>query len=370
MPGGHILALAWETLERDEALRLGRRGGTTSEAGLWPDWVVEIEPIRPKGARVVWEWHARDHFVQSEDPVRPDYGQPADHPDRIDLNGFSAAPPIDPDQLAQLQAIGYVPADADPSADESRRDFLHINSVAYNEDLDQIALSVPTFGEIWIIDHDTTTAEAAGSSGGRAGRGGDLIYRWGNPAAYGRGTPEEKRLFYQHDVRWIPAGTQGVGRLMIFNNGDGRQDGSYSSIDEIDPPLDANGRYRLADGAPFGPSELAASYSERDRFFSPFISGAHRLPNGNTMICQGISGRLFEIAPDGRVVWDYLVPYGGTVRNKDGSMPQPGLDDSPHAVFRATRIPADHPGLKGRQLVPLDPQPPVHVAKQGAEADA
>jgi len=45
------------------------------------------------------------------------------------------------------------------------------------------------------------------------------------------------------------------------------------------------------------------------------------------------------------------------VRNADGSMPQPGLDENPFALFRATRIPADHPALAGRTLAPLDPQP-------------
>lgn len=370
LPNGHILALAWEIKTHAEATQVGRRSEAISESGLWPDWIVEIEPQPPDGARIVWTWHVWDHLVQSEDPALPNYGSSADHPHRLDINASGSVVPIDPGQLAQLQALGYVPVDAEPPDgapaddpdDEISRDFLHINAIDYNPALDQIALSVPTLSEIWILDHSTTPAEAASSAGGRAGQGGDLLYRWGNPSAYGRGGPEQKQFFYQHDVRWIPDGWQGAGRLTIFNNGDGRRDGSYSSVDELEPAVDESGRYPLAAGAPFGPSDLAHRYTDRERFFSPFISGAQRLANGNTLICQGTSGRLFEISPQGEVVWEYWVPFGGSVRNRDGSMPQPGLDESPNAVFRATRIPADHPALAGRTLEPIDPQPPVHVA--------
>ena len=91
------------------------------------------------------------------------------------MNAQAGGSAITPDKLAQLQALGYVPADA--SVEDLESDFLHVNSVAYNERLDQIAISVPEYGEIWILDHSTTTQEAAGSEGGRQGRGGDLLYR-------------------------------------------------------------------------------------------------------------------------------------------------------------------------------------------------
>ena len=71
--------------------------------------------------------------------------------------------------------------------------------------LDQIALTVRGCNEIWILDHSTTTKEAAGHTGGKHGKGGDLIYRWGNPAAYGRGTMRDQQLIQQHDAEWIPA---------------------------------------------------------------------------------------------------------------------------------------------------------------------
>ncbi|MCG8124292.1 MAG: arylsulfotransferase (ASST), partial [Candidatus Thiodiazotropha taylori] len=109
-------------------------------------------------------------------------------------------------------------------------------------------LTVHNFSEIWVIDHSTTTAEAAGHSGGASGKGGDLLYRWGNPQAYDAGTADEQMLFVPHDGEWIEAGYPGAGNIIIFNNGGGRPEGNYSSIDEITPPLEADNRYTLASG--------------------------------------------------------------------------------------------------------------------------
>ena len=74
---------------------------------------------------------------------------------------------ISSEELARLQALGYVPEDAD--AEDLSADVFHTNAIHYNAELDQIVLSVPEYSEIWIIDHSTTTEEAAGSSGGRWG---------------------------------------------------------------------------------------------------------------------------------------------------------------------------------------------------------
>ena len=359
MPNGNILVLAWEVVSKEDAVAAGRRADHTPEQGLWPDWVLEIEPVRDGegGANAVWEWHGWDHLVRAED------GSPADQPRRIDVNAGLAdegggAPEVSAEELAQLQALGYVPADATP--EDLASDLWHANSVAYHPRLDQIALSVPELGEIWIIDHGITTEEARGPAG-------DLLYRFGNPSAYGRGEPGQKRFFYQHDVRWVPDGWEGAGNLILFNNGRGRRDGAFSSIDEWKPPIHPDGTYALGEGKPYGPAGFAWQFTEEDptNFFAPFISGAHRLENGNTMICSGTGGRLLEVTRDGQIVWEYRVPFSGDVRNEDGTMPQPGLDDSPFATFRATRIPADHPGLGGRTLAPLDPQPAWHETGPG-----
>ena len=355
LPNGNILAIGWEVKTREEALQAGRRADTIPEQGLHPDFVVEIEPLRPAGGRIVWEWHVWDHLVQGHDPAGGNHGNPSAHLRRLDLNAGATARAVSPDELERLKALGYVPDDARPQ--DLEVDFLHVNSVAYHPGLDQIALSVPNLGEIWIVDHSTTSAEAAGSRGGRAGKGGELLYRWGNPAAYGRGEGSPQRFFYQHDARWIPDGWPGAGNLMVFNNGRDRPAGSWSSVDEIVPPLGPDGTYALAEGKAFGPPELAWTYRLPEDRFAPFVSGAERLPNGNTLVCAGTGGVLLEVTRAGEIVWEYRNPFGGDARLADGSLPQPGVDRLPYAVFRASRIPPDHPALAGRALAPLDPQP-------------
>jgi hypothetical protein len=371
LPNGNVLAIAWEVKTADEAKRAGSAAELVPPAGIWPDMVLELEPQPPDGARIVWEWHSWDHLVQNVDPALPNYGDPAAHLGRIDINGDRRPRESEDEELARLRALGYVADDADP--EPLRSDLMHTNAIHYNSELRQIALSVPRFNEIWIIDHSTTTEEAAGSSGGRWGRGGDLLYRWGNPQAYGRGGADApQRLFGQHDVHWIAPGLPGAGNLLIFNNGLGTEEAGYSNVVEITPPRDASGAYVVpADGA-FGPAEPAWVYEAPDRtsFHSNFISGAQRLPNGNTLIDSGAQGRFFEVTPAGEIVWEYWTPYSGAVRMADGSPPHPVEEHQKHAVFRATKIPPDHPALAGRTLQPLRPQPPIETAPFPPKKDA
>ena len=369
MPNGNILAIAWEHKSTDEAGAAGRRVDLIPEHGIWPDWVVELEPVSPNDARIVWEWHTWDHLVQNVDESRPDYGDPAAQPHRIDINGTGEAVEISDEELAQLKALGYVPEDAE--AEDLSADLFHTNALHYNAELDQIALSVPEYNEIWIIDHSTTTEEAASSSGGRWGRGGDLLYRWGNPQVYSRGTAADQKLGYPHDVRWIPDGYPGAGNIMVFSNRNGDEDAPYSTVYEILPPIDADGKYLAPEKDPFGPAEPVWSYKATDptTFFAPFISGATRLASGNTLINSGPQGRFFEVTPDGEILWEYRDLYSGQVRMPDGSLPHP-VDEFTYAVFRATRIPIDHPALAGRTLAPLDPQPEIPVPPaEGADSE-
>jgi hypothetical protein len=349
LPNGNVLAIVWERKSRDEAIRIGRRPERVTDAGLWPDCVLEIAPRPPAGGEVVWEWHVWDHLVQDWNPECPGYGRLSDHPELVDINGEQPPRGLSDEALERLQALGYVLRGA--SAAELRADFLHTNSIAYHPSLDQIALSVSRLNELWIIDHGTTTAEAASHSGGRAGRGGDLLYRWGNPRVYGRGQAEHQQLFGQHDVRWILPGLPGTGNLMAFDNGDGRPGGAWSSVVEITPPLAGDGRYWLRSGSAFGPALPTWTYtaSNRRSFFADFLSSAHRIPNGNTFICSGPTGHFFEVTAGGEVVWEFHNPFSGDA-------PNPAADP-PHSVFRATHLPPEHPALKGRSLQPLDPQP-------------
>ena len=137
---------------------------------------------------------------------------------------------------------------------------MHVNAVAYNADLDQIALSSPTFSEIWIIDHSTTTEEAAGHTGGNCGMGGDILYRWGNPYVYDRGGPGDQYFFVPHGVNWIDPGLPGEDNILVFNNGDRPGSNDYSTVDELVAPRNPDGTYTIEDGEPFGPAAPAWTY--------------------------------------------------------------------------------------------------------------
>jgi len=205
-----------------------------------------------------------------------------------------------------------------------------------------VVLSTPHLGEVWIIDHSTTTEEAAGSSGGRWGHGGDLLYRWGNPKLYGAGGEAEHWLDYQHNPTWIDAGPGNELRLLVFNNGMHRE-AEDSRVEELVLPFDPKRGFLREPGAAFGPKLPAWTYVDPKTFYSPYISGAQRLPNGNTLICAGVPGRVFEVTAAGEIVWEFLNPHGG-----DHPAPTQAGQAPRTALFRATRIAKDHPGLAGR----------------------
>ena len=355
MPNGNVLLISWERRTEAEALAAGRDPALLGGGELWPDYLVEIEPKGATGGTVVWEWHAWDHLIQDRDPAKAGFGVVADHPERIDVNGEQVREVLDDAAIADLAELGYIGGDDDEDPPPQERagfrgaDWLHTNSIDYHPGLDQILLSVRSFNEIWIIDHATTTAQAAG-------RRGDLLYRWGNPQTWMAGTEDDRRLFVQHDAQWID---QAPGHVLVFNNGGGRPSGNWSSVDEIVLPLDEAGRYDRGD-RPFLPRQAVWTYraEEPGSFFASHISGAQRLPNGNTLVCSGGEGRFFEVALDGQVVWAYRNVYGeeeaSRVRGPGGPGrplrgrppgPPPGRRGGGKAVFRATRIPPEHPGL-------------------------
>jgi hypothetical protein len=327
LPNGNVLLVAWEYVSHDDAVAAGRDPLLLPDNELWPDHVVEVEPVGPAGGTIVWAWHVWDHVIQDRDPTKGNFGAVADHPELIDLNFVGS---------------GGIPGKAD---------WNHVNSIDYHPAFDQIVLSSHGFSEIWVIDHSTTIEEAAGHTGGNSGKGGDLLYRWGNPQTYRAGGSGDQRLFKQHDARWIETGHPGEGNILIFNNGRGRPGGNHSSVDEIEPPVDEFGHYSLTPGSAYGPSGLSWSYTADPPadFYAQGISGAHRLANGNTLICDGPNGTFFEVTAGLEMVWKYVSPVvdGGVLTQGD---PVPGNN-----VFRAVRYAPDYAGLEGEDLTPGDP---------------
>jgi hypothetical protein len=286
LSNGNILMIAWDYRTRDEAIEAGRRPNTIIGNLFYPDHIIEVKPIGPTTGDIIWEWYAWDHLIQDYDPTKNNYGVVEEHPELIDIN------------------FGDIDAG-------TRSDWLHTNSIDYNEEFDQILLSVHNFNEIWIIDHSTTTEEAAGHTGGNSGKGGDLLYRWGNPKSYRAGDKTDQKFHSQHDATWIDSGYSGEGNILVFNNGVTRPEGQYSSIDEIVPPVDNNGTYYLESGSAYGPDEQLWIYTSKNPkdFYSHYASGAQRLSDGNTLICDAAAGRFFEVTPEKETVWDYVNPY-------------------------------------------------------------
>jgi hypothetical protein len=327
LPNGNVLLIVWDRKTAEEAIAAGRRPEMTGDKHLLPDSLIEIKPTGKTTGTVVWEWHLWDHLVQDLDKTKANYGNVAEHPELVNINfGEDELPSATAakDSKDKPKTDGKPAANPAPNRPRVNPDYTHFNGVAYNPDLDQIAVSVWTFSEFWIIDHSTTTAEAASHAGGRYGRGGDLLYRWGNPRAYRAGKKEDQKLFSQHNAHWIPKGFPGAGHLLLFNNGGNRPDGSYSSVDELVLPVDSQGRYTLMPGTAYGPDKPVWSYSAPNKtdFYSSFISGAQRLANGNTLICSGANGTVFEVTPDKAIVWKYVNPVKDG--KPSGPPPRPG----------------------------------------------
>ena len=341
MPNGNVLLLSRQHKTPEEVIAAGANPEFIGPRGLVAPHIVEARITGPASCEIVWEWSAWDHLIQDFDSSKANYGEVAEHPELIDLNFH----------LSEI--TNYL----DPS------DWIHSNGIDYNPELDQIVLSPSNFSEVWIIDHSTTRTEAAGSGGGNSGKGGDLLYRWGNPRAYRAGTVADQQLFSSHNPQWIPPGQPGAGNILIFNNGDisTALPRTYSSVDEIVPPVDG-ANYRLNPGLAYAPAEPVWTYTAPtpSDFYAPYISGAQRLPNGNTLICDGVHGTLFEVTPAGKTVWKYVNPTTGSGPLRQGE-PVPteqlrsGREVPANQVYRAYRYAPDYPGLQGLDLTPGEP---------------
>lgn len=306
---GHVLLLISGQKSNLESINAGRNPALLN-GDLKPMVIYEID----SAGTVVWQWHVWDHIVQDFDATKQNFAVVTDHPELVDIN-FTRG---------------------------SSEDWLHANAIDYNPELDQIMVSARFNSEVWIIDHSTNTTEASSHTGGNSGKGGDLLYRWGNPIAYGAGDESDQQLFGSHDAQWIKSGLPGAGNIIVFNNGgiDFCRDGNYSTIDEWTPPV--NGlNYDLIANQAYGPENFVWSYQAENRedFYSSFISGVQRLANGNTLIDEGENGKLFEITIDKSLVWKYQNPITNNGVVTQGSV----VPDAPlPALFRAYRYSKDY----------------------------
>jgi len=333
LPNGNVLILASEKKSYAEVIAAGFNpalldSSIVTQGYMLPDYLVEVKPTGSTTGTVVWEWHIWDHMIQDFDATKSNYGVVANHPELIDVNGVAN------NKIQQF--------------------WNHANGIDYNTQLDQIMISIRGNSELFVIDHGTTTAQSASHAGGTHGKGGDILYRWGYTQQYDRGTSAERKLYQQHHTHWIEPGLPGAGNILIYNNGIGR---GYSTVDEIVPPVDAAGNYSIGSGVAYGPTSALWTYTGTPptSFYSAEISGAQRLPNGNTLITEGIKGNLFEVTSAGETVWRYVNPVTTTPLAQGSTVPtDPNRTDQyMNAVFRVTRYGSDFPGLLGKDLSPI-----------------
>ncbi|HEX2899094.1 MAG TPA: aryl-sulfate sulfotransferase [Bacteroidia bacterium] len=335
LPNGNVLVLAWEKFDLSQCKAAGRDTLQLPDEEIWSEAIYELTPVYPDSAIVVWEWHAWDHLVQDFDSSRANYGVVQDHPELLNLN-----------------YLGISQGDAD---------WLHANSVAYNPDRDEVVVCFRETSEFVVIDHGTTTAEAAGHTGGSRGKGGDLLYRWGNPEAYGRGDASDRRLFEPHDVHWIDDTLPHGGEFIIFNNGFTRL-GGYSTVDFVQPPLDSTGQYTIGSGN-FLPDTAQTIFRTLpgDTIDSGLMGGAQMLSNGNLLISQAVHGRFVEFDSNATKVWEYVSPALPLSIFISQGNPVPGNATSwNNAVFKARKYMPNYAGLEGKPLphgLPLENMP-------------
>ncbi len=357
--------------------------GAVSRTGT-QDGMIEVNMNK----EIVWEWKFMDHTVQSKNPAWPNYiTDVAKAPGRLDVSWMT-------DMQAPEGTAGVC------------NDWMHVNSLDYNEELDQVVINAKHWSTFFVIDHGKTfvsTTKWADNTAAAKGPAGDFIYRFGSPASYNQGaapgfqTTGHNQMFGAHNIQWIrpyhwerphseagdkwpdPVGyTQsgislpGAGNFLVYDNGVFRPTGYQSRVLEINPFLNAAGvntgayvnppaagyvRNIGAFGALGGygnqanyiSKQVVWSYKSKSptSFFSPHISGMQRLPNGNTSIHSGTQGHLFEVTPTGEVVWEYQWP------DVAGPTCQAIVtDDFLINMFRHYRYGTDYPAFAGRDLTP------------------
>jgi len=260
LPNGNILIMVWERKTAQEV----EEAGSSLTIDVFPETIIEVNPSTDE---IVWEWHAWDHLIQDFDDTKANFGTVADNPQLINLN----------------------------YSNNDDGDIMHGNGIAYDADSDLIYLSINFYHEVWVIDHSTTTAEATSNSGGTYNKGGDLVYRFGNPSAYDN-TTGERLFFNNHFPNFIKDGRDGAGNMLIFvNNMNGN---AQSVIYELQFPANLD----LQPGLDNEPT-VVWSFTDED-LYSPKVSGAVRLTNGNTLITQGTAG-FWEVTPEEKIAWRF-----------------------------------------------------------------
>lgn len=274
LPNGNVLLISYDVKSAAEATAAGVAVGHT----MWSEKIIEVQPTGTNTGNIVWEWRFWDHLTQNIDSTKANYHPTiVDHPELMNVNFQNTS---------------------------TTRDWIHMNGIDYNPVLDQIVVSSHNLDELYVIDHSTTTAEAAGHSGGNSGRGGDLLYRWGNPASYAAaGT----RIFdVVHDGHFIPQDCPNAGYIVGYNNNG--ISSNQSCVDMANPPYNGY-NYLINPGSAYAPTAVTKRIPCNGH--NSNMGNSQQLPNGNSLICIAQSGNIYEVDSNNTILWSKNA--GGTV---------------------------------------------------------
>jgi hypothetical protein len=268
MPNGNVLMIAYELKTVAEATQ----AGATSTVSIKSEKLIEVQPTGPTTGTIVWEWHLWDHLCQNANAAKDNY-----------VTSITSNP--------QLLNINYL----NPSNND-KSDRWHMNGVDYNPALDQIVVSMHFMNSVFVIDHSTTTAQAVGHTGGNSGKGGDFLYRWGNPASYGVTATAKFNVI--HDAHWISSDNPNYPSYLCGYNNQGGT-GNKTAITIWNPPYNGN-NYTLVTDSAFAPSNYA--YQFTTTFTANNEGNSQQLPNGN-MLINNAFGAVYEINSAGTQLW-------------------------------------------------------------------
>ncbi|WP_296382816.1 aryl-sulfate sulfotransferase [Winogradskyella sp.] len=259
LPNGNVLIIIWERITAIEAQAIGMN----TDVDIFTEKIIEVNPATNQ---IAWQWRSIEHTIQDNDNTASNFGSISNNPKRIDIN-------------YNLPQNG---------------DIMHANGIDYDPDDDVIFLSVNKYSEIWVIDHSTSSAQASTGVGGNYNKGGDLIYRFGNPETYMNNFGE--RLFNSnHFPNFLQNNEPGSGNILVYENG---IDVDISTVYELEMPQN----YNLIPNTDNEPN-IIWSFTDPTMYHGR-ISGAVRLDNGNTLITEGDFG-FWEVTNSGEVVWKY-----------------------------------------------------------------
>ncbi len=322
--GGKTLILAQDLPPLSETTHI-------SNFPLYSDKIVEVD-VDSAGTHVVWEWRAHEHFEASGG----DLGY-----------GFDAV---------AKQAIRPIQVGFGTPTLAGRTDWLHLNDANYlGPNRWCLSPELPSCDQRFHPDNVITNSREAnfiaiiarhdGPQG--AWRSGDIVWRLGPTYNYGPGKVDQ--IVGPHHAHMIPFPLNGAGNILMVDNGGTLPFGggfgadangnpahpnkfrSYSRVIEVDPiTLEVVWSYEQPDPNTVPPGENFAP------FRSDLASSAQRLVNGNTLITEALSGRIFEVTQAGELVWEWVSPFGPNAPYGD---PSQGVFRPGNLVYRAYRIP-------------------------------